>query len=247
MNATDHGIRYFLTAQGGVCHLSEQPPLAATVGMHDLLRVWVDATRRFQTLEGFCGAFTDAAAVTWQRLNPASQQQVLHDCFHPDTDHGYTLCRVPMNSCDFALGNYAHIEMPGDVDLRGFNIDRDRQALMPFIRAAQRAAGQPLKLLVSPWSPPAWLKSNGRMDHGGDAATAIRRRLGAMFVRNLCSAPILADRASGALPHQSSYWAIGHFARSSAPARNGCCTRRRSRRCCAPPSPTQVACWWRWS
>lgn len=58
-----------------------------------------------------------------------------------------------MNSCDFALGNYAHVEQAGDLALKSFSIARDQQALLPMIQAAQRTAGRPLKLLVSPWSP----------------------------------------------------------------------------------------------
>ena len=72
-----------------------------------------------------------------------------------------------MNSCDFALGNYAHVEEPEDFALESFNIERDRQVLLPFIRAALRVAGRPIQLLMSPWSPPAWMKTNGEMNHGG--------------------------------------------------------------------------------
>ena len=88
-----------------------------------------------------------------------------------------------MNSCDFALGNYAHVETVGDVDLASFNIDRDRQALLPFIKAAQKVAVQPLKLLVSPWSPPAWMKSNGHMNHGGKLLPQYRQAWARCFVR----------------------------------------------------------------
>ena len=38
-------------------------------------------------------------------------------------------------------------------------------------------------------------------------------RGGPNHVGNFCSAPILADRASGTLMHQSAYWVLGHFAR----------------------------------
>ena len=164
-------MRCVLTARDSGARLAEQAPWpaldCAQPGSVDLPSVWVDPTRRFQTLEGFGAAFTEAAAVTWLKLGPAQRDAVLRDCFDPERGHGYTLCRVHMNSCDFALGNYAHADTPGDVELRGFSIARDRQALLPFIKAAQRAAGAPLKLLVSPWSPPAWMKSNGQMNHGG--------------------------------------------------------------------------------
>lgn len=166
--STVSGWRSVLTARDSADRLTEQPALRRAGADDDgLPRVWVDSSRRFQTLEGFGGAFTEAAAVTWQKLGPASREQVLRDCFDRNTGHGYSLCRVHMNSCDFALGNYAHVETPGDVELKGFSIERDRQALLPFIQAAQQVAGTPIKLLASPWSPPGWMKSNGQMNLGG--------------------------------------------------------------------------------
>jgi glucosylceramidase len=88
-----------------------------------------------------------------------------------------------MNSCDFALGNYAHVETPGDVNLTGFNIDRDRQALLPFIQAALREAGAPIQLLVSPWSPPGWMKDSGQMNRGGKLLPQYRAAWAQCYVR----------------------------------------------------------------
>jgi glucosylceramidase len=93
------------------------------------------------------------------------------------------LVRVHMNSCDFALGNYAHVEQPDDFALESFNIERDRRALLPFIQAALRAVGRPIKLLVSPWSPPAWMKTNGEMNHGGRLRAECRAVWAQCFVR----------------------------------------------------------------
>ena len=142
-------VRCFLTARDGDARLAEQPPLPSLHGEHDLPRVMVDASRTFQTIEGFGGAFTEAAAVTWQKLDPPQREAMLRDCFDPQHGHGYTLCRVHINSCDFSLGNYSHVERPGDTELHSFSIERDRQALLPFIKAAQAVkdwvSGQTLK------------------------------------------------------------------------------------------------------
>jgi glucosylceramidase len=146
-------------------------------------RLWVDLERRFQTVLGFGGAFTEAAATTWQHLPEAQRAAVLRDCFCPIEGHGYTLARVHMNSCDFALGHYAHLETPGDAELASFSIARDRQALLPMIRAAQRLCAEPLRLLVSPWSPPAWMKTNGHMAHGGRLRPEWRATWARCFVR----------------------------------------------------------------
>lgn len=175
--------RQVLTARDGGDRLADQPPVQAGTPAAGLARVWVDPGRRFQRLLGFGGAFTEAAAATWMRLPPPARDALLRACFDPVAGHGYTVCRVHMNSCDFALGNYAHADVPGDLALEHFSIDRDREALLPFIQAAQRVAGRPLTLLASPWSPPAWMKTNGEMNHGGRLRPECRAAWAACYVR----------------------------------------------------------------
>lgn len=148
-----------------------------------LPRVWVDTSRRFQTVLGFGGAFTEAAAVTWQALPEPERAALLQAYFSPQGGHGYTLGRVHMGSCDFALGHYAHADVPGDLALQHFSIARDRQTLLPFLKAAQRVAGRPLSLLASPWSPPAWMKDNGQMAQGGRLKPECRAAWAQCFVR----------------------------------------------------------------
>jgi glucosylceramidase len=173
-----HGHELRLAAQPPLHSDSDRAAHAASPA-----RLWVDSSRRFQLLEGFGGAFTEAAATTWLKLSETQREALLRACFHPQQGHGYTLCRVHMNSCDFALGNYAHVERDGDHALESFSIERDRQALLPMIHAAQRMAGRPLKLLVSPWSPPAWMKDSGRMNDGGRLKPECRAAWAQCFVR----------------------------------------------------------------
>jgi len=155
--AKDTGDR--LTAQEELSLLPE--PAAAPHSVR------VDSSQSFQTIEGFGGAFTESAAITLHKLPAEKQSEVLQAYFDPRAGHGYSLCRTHINSCDFSSGNYAYDEVPGDYDLLHFSIECDRQALIPMIQAAFRAAGGPLKLLASPWSPPAWMKTNGQMTRGG--------------------------------------------------------------------------------
>jgi glucosylceramidase len=160
-------IRCFLTARDTGARLSTQPALRPDPGDPELPVLTVNSRRAFQQIEGFGGAFTEASAVNWLALGAAHREQLLEAYFDRARGHGYSLCRVHMGSCDFALGNYAHVEAADDLALASFSIDRDRQALLPFIRAALRVAGAPIKLLASPWSPPAWMKTTGRMNDGG--------------------------------------------------------------------------------
>ncbi len=181
-------LRWVLSSLGGGERLAPQPSPAPRGNPHAApgeSRLWIDTTRRFQRLLGFGGAFTEAAATTWQRLPEDLRESFLREHFDPDPaqGHGYTLCRVHMGSCDFALGNYAHAEVSGDTALAHFSIERDRQALIPMIRDAQRVAGRPIRLLASPWSPPAWMKDTGRMNEGGRLRPECRDAWARCFVR----------------------------------------------------------------
>jgi len=121
----------------------------------------------FQSIEGFGGAFTESAATVLQKMPASLQEEILNAYFHPTQGNGYTLCRTHINSCDFSLGNWACDEMDGDVDLKHFNVKRDEQAIIPMIQRAAAIAGRPIQIFASPWSPPAWMKTNGQMNQGG--------------------------------------------------------------------------------
>ncbi len=178
--------RFVVSARDGDLRLAERPLPPAGAGCHaerDQPWLEVHTERRYQTHLGFGGAFTEAAATVWQGLPAAARERLVRDYFDPVHGHGYTLGRVHMNSCDFSLGHYAHAEQPDDFALESFSIERDRQALLPFMRAAQRAAGRPLQILASPWSPPAWMKTNGRMADGGRLKPECRAAWAQCYVR----------------------------------------------------------------
>lgn len=122
-----------------------------------------------QTIEGFGGAFTEASALVYKKMTSQQQQQFIEDYFGQE-GLGYVLGRTHINSCDFSTGNYAFDDTDGDIQLSNFDtaLNRDQQALIPLIKAAKNKLDEQqkkLKLLATPWSPPAWMKTNGMMDH----------------------------------------------------------------------------------
>ncbi len=128
--------------------------------------VFVDPAKTFQTILGIGGALTDAAAETFAKLPPVRQQELMQAYYDPDKGIGYTLARTNINSCDFSSGSYTYVD-EGDKELKTFNIDHDRQFKIPLIRKAMEASGNKLTLFASPWSPPAFMKDNNDMLHGG--------------------------------------------------------------------------------
>lgn len=79
--------------------------------------------------------------------------------FAPDGDLRFSRGRVSMNANDYALSWYSCDEVDGDFSLRHFNIEHDRLSVLPYIHAAMRVRGD-LRLWMSPWSPPSWMKIN---------------------------------------------------------------------------------------
>ncbi len=58
-----------------------------------------------------------------------------------------------------AVRGIAADEAPGDLELRYFNIERDKRGIIPLIRAAQKFNPE-LTFWISPRSPPSWMKIN---------------------------------------------------------------------------------------
>ncbi len=179
-------LRVFSTIRDGQERLHEGAPIAwSAIPSTNKPGIFVDPRRTFQKIEGVGGALTESAARVWQKLSPARGQELLRAYFDPEHGLGYSLCRTHIASCDFSDGNYGYADQPEDFDLRSFSVHRDEEALLPFLRAARDAAGGSLKLLASPWSPPAWMKTNGRMLQGGTLRPECRQAWANYLVRYL--------------------------------------------------------------
>lgn len=145
----------------------------------ELIRGRIDCMRqvsvypriRRQSFHGFGGAFTEAAAYSYQQL-PEDKRQAFMEAYFGDDGLRYRYGRTHLNSCDFSLGNYACMDSADDPV---FHTDRDETYLLPMLLDAQKIAGRPIGLMVSPWSPPAFMKTNSDMNHGGKLKEEYRR------------------------------------------------------------------------
>jgi glucosylceramidase len=128
--------------------------------------VFVDPSKAFQTLLGIGGALTDASAEVFAELPQERQRELLRAYYDPEQGIGYTLARTSIHSCDFSSESYTYVA-DNDRELKSFSVAHDRRFRIPLIKQAIAAAGGRLTLFASPWSPPAWMKDNNDMLHGG--------------------------------------------------------------------------------
>ncbi|MCL2878676.1 MAG: glucosylceramidase, partial [Treponema sp.] len=112
----------------------------------------------------------------------AKRREAIDAYFSPETGNGYTLARTHMNSCDFSLENWACVDH-ADETLESFSMERPDKYITPLLQAARDASKGSLNLLISPWSPPAWMKDNNEMNHGGKLFKKYYPLWAAYFVR----------------------------------------------------------------
>jgi len=130
------------------------------------ISVFVDPSKTYQEFFGIGAALTDASAETFAKLPKDKQQEFLTAYFDKEKGIGYTIARTNIHSCDFSSDIYTYVN-DGDKELKSFNIDHDKKFRIPFIKEVMNAAGGKLTLFASPWSPPAWMKDNNDILHGG--------------------------------------------------------------------------------
>jgi glucosylceramidase len=157
-------------------------------------RIDVNDARRYQAVQGVGAAMTESAAVLLDGLPAARRTQVLNQLFNRATGAGLSVIRTPLGASDFALSDYTFDDMPWgktDPTLAKFSIDRDRTHLLPLVAAA-RGINPGLTVLATPWSAPAWMKTNINT-HDGNLAPAWEDA----YARYLVKA-VSAYRAAGA-------------------------------------------------
>src|SRR5690242_7166897 len=128
--------------------------------------VFVSPNKRAQTILGIGGALTDSSAETFAKIPAAKQQEILDAYYDPNKGIRYTLARTNIHSCDFSSASYTYVT-EGDKDLSSFSVNHDKQYRIPFIKRVIAATGGRLTLFASPWSPPAFMKTNNDILHGG--------------------------------------------------------------------------------
>lgn len=120
----------------------------------------------YRTLEGVGGAITDSAAYVYSLMDDAQKKKLMQSYF---TQEGmnYGLVRIHLDSYDFSLEQYEAMSNPTGNGLESFSFSRTEKYILPMLRDAHEAAGRPLELMLSPWSPPAFMKTNHQRAQGG--------------------------------------------------------------------------------
>ena len=143
-------------------HFTAATPPAGTT-------ITVDDATQYQEIVGFGAAMTDASAYLIEKSMSASQRDALmQELFGRNPGLGLSFMRLAIGASDFSLHDYSFDDMPpGQTDptLAHFSIDSNRPYVLPAVKQAY-AINPQLKIMASPWSAPAWMKTTGSLIKG---------------------------------------------------------------------------------
>ena len=168
-NTTEKNIEIYTSADSTKLRLSKQNNVVfqdAKQPLETEICVFVNPSKTFQSFIGIGGAITDASAEVYSKLSTSKKQEFINAYYNKDTGIGYSLARTNIHSCDFSSNSYTYVD-ENDVDLKSFSVEHDKKFRIPMIKEAIKTAGGKLLVYASPWSPPAFMKTNKTMLKGG--------------------------------------------------------------------------------
>jgi glucosylceramidase len=127
--------------------------------------ITVNENTRYQQFVGAGASMTDTAAYllgSSGSLSASAKNTVMTKLFDPTNGIGLDFLRNPMGASDLARYNYSYDDMPAgqtDPSLAHFSISHDLTDILPLTKQAQQLNPN-LKVMLSPWSAPAWMKSD---------------------------------------------------------------------------------------
>ncbi|HKN98373.1 MAG TPA: ricin-type beta-trefoil lectin domain protein [Pseudonocardiaceae bacterium] len=146
--------------------LQQQTPITFNTGnTAGGQNVTVNENTQYQQFVGAGASMTDTAAFllgSSGALTAATRDSVMTKLFDPVNGIGLDFLRNPMGASDLARGNYSYDDQPAgqtDPGLAGFSISHDLTDILPLTKQAH-TLNPGLKLMMSPWSAPAWMKDN---------------------------------------------------------------------------------------
>ena len=133
--------------------------------------IQITPSRYYQAMDGFGGVFNEAGWSLLNQLSASARSAVLSEMFNASTGAGFSLTRTPMGLDDFSLSQYTYDDLSSGTDfgMNAFSVAHDQSYLIPYIQAA-KAQGS-FRIYASPWSAPAWMKTNNSLVNGGSVIT----------------------------------------------------------------------------
>ena len=126
----------------------------------------VDSTQTYQKIDGFGFALTGGSATLINGLSATNKTSLLKELFATDsTNIGVSYLRISIGASDLSDHAFSYDEVAGDLTLQNFSINEEMKDLIPVLKQIVQL-NPAIKIIATPWSAPAWMKTNGSFSGG---------------------------------------------------------------------------------
>src|ERR1700734_3979519 len=126
----------------------------------------INDRQKYQKMDGFGLALTGGSAQLLMRMDASQRTQLIHELFGTeDGDIGISYLRVSIGSSDMNDHAFTYDDLSAgevDSDLQHFDLGPDKTSVVPALREIL-AISPSITILGSPWSAPAWMKTNDNL------------------------------------------------------------------------------------
>lgn len=164
------GVEVWLTNPDRSALFAKQPvPLPFSTSTTSYPTIDIDETQSFQSIDGFGYTLTGGSAMLISRMEASARAALLQELFSTQgAGIGVSYLRVSIGASDLDDRAFSYNDLPEgetDVRLEKFSLDPDRTYLIPLLKSIL-AIDPTIRILGSPWSPPAWMKTNNNSKGG---------------------------------------------------------------------------------
>lgn len=127
----------------------------------------VNSNQKYQEIQGFGGAMTDAAALNIRKLSNGTQSKLL-ESYYGSTGIGYTFARIPIAGTDFSTRPYTYDDVAGDITLSHFKLVEEDDYKIEYLHdiKSMMPNSDNLRIFTTSWSAPAWMKNTNSITWG---------------------------------------------------------------------------------
>lgn len=133
----------------------------ATASGHPVIAV--NAAETFQSIDGFGFALTGGSAQHIIHMSASARKALLQELFGTAGEEiGISYLRLSIGASDLNDHVFSYDDLPEgitDTAMLKFNLGPDKENVIPVMQEIL-AINPAIKILGSPWSPPAWMKTN---------------------------------------------------------------------------------------
>lgn len=144
---------------------SEVPATVPQPGDEILPVIFIDPAKTYQQMDGFGFTLTGGSAQLLHLMSTDKRAALLEELFGTkENGIGISYLRISIGASDLSDRVFSYCDLPEgqtDVELETFSIEPERKDLVPILKAILKINPE-IKIMGSPWSPPVWMKTNGK-------------------------------------------------------------------------------------